>query len=151
MLLRINKAFLCHILWMLVTRIGHDTLLAEVVGHGTHHCMSVSGSLLWRHNGHDGISHHQPYDCLLNHLFRHRPKKTSKLPITGLCAGNSPVTGEFPTQRASNAENVSIWWHHHVFCGNLLLYQWCPKTNHDSHQHMSGQFLFYHKYEAIDW
>ena len=28
--------------------------------------------------------------------------------------GNSPVTGEFPTQRASNAENVSIWWHHHL-------------------------------------
>ena len=26
---------------------------------------------------------------------------------------NSPVTGEFPTQRASNAENVSIWWRHH--------------------------------------
>ena len=23
------------------------------------------------------------------------------------------VTGEFPTQRASNVENVSIWWHHH--------------------------------------
>ena len=31
-------------------------------------------------------------------------KKTSKLRVTGLCAGNSPVTGEFPAQRASNAE-----------------------------------------------
>ena len=30
------------------------------------------------------------------------------------CAGNSPVTGEFPAQRASNAENVSIRWRHHV-------------------------------------
>ena len=28
---------------------------------------------------------------------------------------NPPVTGEFPTQRASNAENVSIWWHHHGY------------------------------------
>ena len=28
-------------------------------------------------------------------------------------AGNSPVTGEFPAQMASNAENVSIWWRHH--------------------------------------
>ena len=28
--------------------------------------------------------------------------------IIGLCTGNSPVTGEFPAQRASNAENVSI-------------------------------------------
>ena len=35
-------------------------------------------------------------------------QKTSKLRITGLCAGNSPVTGEFPAQMASNAENVSI-------------------------------------------
>ena len=25
----------------------------------------------------------------------------------------SPVTGEFPAQMASNAENVSIWWRHH--------------------------------------
>ena len=41
-------------------------------------------------------------------------KETSKLRVTGLCAGNSPVTGEFPAQMASNAENVSIWWRHHV-------------------------------------
>ena len=35
-------------------------------------------------------------------------RKTSQLHVTGLCAGNSPVTGEFPAQRASYAENVSI-------------------------------------------
>ena len=35
-------------------------------------------------------------------------QKTSKLRVTGLCDGNSPLTGEFPAQRASNAENVSI-------------------------------------------
>ena len=40
-------------------------------------------------------------------------KKTSKLRFTGLCAGNSPVAGEFPAQMASYAENVSIWWRHH--------------------------------------
>ena len=55
----------------------------------------------------------QPHDCLLNRLFRRRLKKTSKLRVTGLCAGNSPVTGEFPAQMTSNAENVSIWWRHH--------------------------------------
>ena len=27
--------------------------------------------------------------------------------------GNSPVTSDFPAQRASDAENVSIWWRHH--------------------------------------
>ena len=56
-------------------------------------------------------SHH---DCLRNRLFRRRSKKTSKLRVTGLCVGNSQGTGEFPAQRASNAENVSIWLRHHV-------------------------------------
>ena len=68
--------------------------------------------LLWRNNEPDGVSNHQPCHCLLNRLFRRRWKKTSKLPVTGLCEGNSPVTSEFRAQRASNAENVSIWWRH---------------------------------------
>ena len=63
---------------------------------------------------HDSVSNHQPHDCLLNWLFRCRSKRTSKLRVAGLCEGNSPGTGEFPAQKASNAENVSIWWHHHV-------------------------------------
>ena len=70
-------------------------------------------ALRWRHNDHAGVSNHQPRDCLLNRLFRRRSKKTSKLRVTGLCAGNSPGAGEFPAQMASNAENVSIWWRHH--------------------------------------
>ena len=59
-------------------------------------------------------------ECLLSHLMRCRSKKTSKLCVTGLYAGNSPVTGEFPTQMATSAENVSISWHHHVdlYCTN---------------------------------
>ena len=70
-------------------------------------------TLQWRHNEHDSVSNHQPHDCLHKHLIRDRSKKTSKLRVTGLCAENSPVTGEFPAQRASNTENVSIWWRHH--------------------------------------
>ena len=67
----------------------------------------------WCHNERDGVSNHQPHDCLFNPLCRRRSKQTSKLHATGLCAGNSLVTGEFPAQKDSNAENVSIWWHHH--------------------------------------
>ena len=70
-------------------------------------------TLQWRHNEHESVSNHQPHDCLLNRLFRRRSKKTSKLRVTGLCAGNSAMTGEFPAQRASNTENVTIWWRHH--------------------------------------
>ena len=72
-------------------------------------------ALRWRHNDHAGVSNHQPHGCSLNRLFRRKSKKTSKLRVTGLCAGNSPGTGEFPAQMASDAENVSIWWRHHGF------------------------------------
>ena len=51
---------------------------------------------------------------LLNRFLWRRLKKTSKLRVTGLYVGRSPLTGEFPAQRTSNAENVSIWWRHHV-------------------------------------
>ena len=71
-------------------------------------------SLRWRHNGCDSVSNHQPHDCLLNRLCRRRSKKTLKLRVTGLCVENSPGTDEFSKEMASNAENVSIWWHHHV-------------------------------------
>ena len=70
-------------------------------------------ALQWRHNGPDGVSNHLPHSCLPNCSFRHSSKKTSKLCVTGLCAGNSPVTDEFPAQMASNAEYVSVWWRHH--------------------------------------
>ena len=49
-------------------------------------------ALQWRHNGRGSVSNHQPHDCLLNRLFRRRSKKTSKLRVTGLCAGDSPVS-----------------------------------------------------------
>ena len=63
--------------------------------------------------GCDGASNHQTQQCLLNPLFRCRTKKTSNLRVTSLCEGNSPVTGQFPAQMASNAENASIWLRHH--------------------------------------
>ena len=61
-------------------------------------------------------------------------KEISKLCVTGLCEENSPVTGEFPAQRASNGKcfqlmrsswiyKLVLWCSHHVeachFCGIL--------------------------------
>ena len=96
-------------------------------------------SLRWRHNGHNSVSNHQPHDGLLNRLFRRRSKKTSKLRVTGLCAGNSP-TGEFHAKMASYAENVSIWWRYHMThisatwldvltCRSVFLDRHVPKTH----------------------
>ena len=49
----------------------------------------------WRHYERDVVSNHHPHDCL---------KKTLKLRVTGLRASLAFV----PTQRASNAKNVSV-------------------------------------------
>ena len=102
-------------------------------------CHSIVGSkqslcpraLHWCHNQRHGVSNHQPNNCLFRRLFRRIPKKTSKPRVTGLCAGNSPVTGKFPAERASNAENVPIWWRHH---------EWQMRSHcisFDFHQHHS--------------
>ena len=101
-------------------------------------------SLRWRHNDHAGVSNHQPHGCLLNRLYRRTSKKTSKLRVTGLCAGNSPGTGEFPAQMASYAENVSIWWRHHGWPRPMSLYcviwpQWVDRWAHVC-KHSSSAF-----------
>ena len=36
-------------------------------------------------------------------------KENINAQFAGLCEGNSLVTSEFPAQRVSNAEKVSIW------------------------------------------
>ena len=96
-----ETVYLCIVLWYFMTTYVdvRNTLEYE-----------LQCSLHWRQNDHGGISNHQPHDCLLNRLFRLRSKKTSKLSVTGLCPG----PGEFPAQRASYAENVFIWWRHHM-------------------------------------
>ena len=49
-----------------------------------------------RHSERHGVSNHQRFDCLANHLFSPILKKTSKLCVTGLCEGNPPVTVDSP-------------------------------------------------------
>ena len=60
--------------------------------------LTLVWALQWRHNERDGITNHQPYDCLLYRSIRRR-WKISKLRVTDLLAENSPVTGEFPHKR----------------------------------------------------
>ena len=76
------------------------------------HYLCGTESLEWCRNGRYGVSHHQLRHCFINRSFRRRSNKTSMLRVTGLCMGNSPVSGKFPSQMASSVENVSIWWRH---------------------------------------
>ena len=56
----------------------------------------------------------------------HKRKHQSSV-LLAFCEGNPPVTGGFPSQRASNVENISIWWHHHgISCIQVLVkYETC--------------------------
>ena len=62
----------------------------QVILKREHLYVIFNSALQWRHNWRDSVSNHQPHDCLLNLVFRRRSKKTSKLRVSGLCAGNSP-------------------------------------------------------------
>ena len=75
-------------------------------------------SLQWRHNGRDGVSNHQPHDCLLNRLFGRWSKKHQS--SASLAFVYEEFTGdyEFPAQMASNAEMFPFDdGHHHDGAG----------------------------------
>ena len=61
-------------------------------------------------------------------------KEKTKLRVTGFCVWNSPVTGEFPAQRASNAENISVWWRHHecVESGSMPSCNWNQRIDSET-------------------
>ena len=80
-------------------------------------------ALRWRHNEWDGVSNHQPHDCLVNCLSGRRSKKTSKPRVTGLCAGISPGPVDSPhkwpvTRKLFPFDDVimvydsliTVWW-----------------------------------------
>ena len=72
-------------------------------------------AIQWRHNERKGVSNHRHLECLLNRMFRCGSKKISKLHVTGPLWGELTGHRWIPLIRASNAENVSIWWRYHGY------------------------------------
>ena len=74
-------------------------------------------TLQWRHNERDGISNHQPRDCLFNRLFKAQIKENIKAPR------HWPSWGEFtgdrwiPRTKGQYHGKASIWWRHHEKLG----------------------------------
>ena len=97
--------------------------------------------LQWCHKEPDGVSNHRRLDSFLNRLFRCGSMKTSWLRVTGLCEGNSPVTDGFPSKRANNAENASIWWRHYKWC--YVFYMWTMWATYLDDCFMSGWQVLY--------
>ena len=69
--------------------------------------------LQWRHNGCDGVSNHSVSIVCSTVFLGADQRKRQKSVSLATCEGNPPVTGGFPSQRASNAINGLIWWCHH--------------------------------------
>ena len=72
--------------------------------------------LHWHHNQRDSVSNHRCLDCLLNRLFRRRSKKTSKLRVTGLCEGNSPVTPHKRPVTLKCFHLMTSSWKNAIYC-----------------------------------
>ena len=85
-------------------------------------------TLHWYRNERDGVTNHQLHDCLLNRLFRHRSKETSKLCVTGLCEGihrwpvNSPHKG--PVTRKCFHLMTSSWLSVTCSVSQLKMHPW---------------------------
>ena len=93
-------------------------------------------TLHWRHNG-AMASQITSLTIVYSTVYSGVDKKTIMLRVTGLYAGNAPVTGKFPAQMASNSENVSIWWRHHVYMTGY----WIQFTGLSIHQIASPKTL----------
>ena len=134
----------CAIVWVnnhIPLFIWMQLLINAPMKEGTYHSKIflnesfIFNSIQWRHNEHYSVSNHQPHDCLLNRLFGRRSKKISKFRVNGLCAGNSPMTGEIPAQMASKEENVSIWCRYHVVLRCCSTRAYSPVNTPDSISH----------------
>ena len=85
---RLNRCYkTVEIKWSMI----YPCLMIPIMSSSIRFELKLISALQWRYNARECVSNHQPPDCLLNRLFRRRSKKTSKLCVTGLCAGNSPV------------------------------------------------------------
>ena len=71
-------------------------------------------TLQWRHNEREGVPNHCVWivcSTVCSGAYQRKYQSSASL---SLCEWNPAVTGGFPTQRASNAENVFIRWRRHV-------------------------------------
>ena len=71
-------------------------------------------SLKWRNNERHCHSNHRRRDFCSTICSRAHQRKHWNPALLAFVRGNPPVNSGFPTQRASNAENVYMLWHLHA-------------------------------------
>ena len=99
-------------------------------------------ALQWRHNERDGVSNHRRLHCLFNCWFRRKSKTNQS--FASLTFGQEftgSVTGKFSAQTASNAENASVWWRHHVPVTHFTNGVWAHNLNRLTNHFASTLFI----------
>ena len=84
-------------------------------------------SLLWRIDRRDGVSNHQPHDCLLNRSVRRRSRKTLKLRVTGLLRGihRWPVNS---SHKCLVTRKMFRWCHIFFSTGHIVSCDWFTRN-----------------------
>ena len=134
-----NKQNINMKLFQFVPEISHDRGCTELYTLAKsnqlikwHNVKYMQPALQWRHDGRDGVSNHQPHDCLLNRSFRRRSKK-----ISALCTGihrwsvNSPHKGP-ATQKMFPFDDV------------IMVY--CAPTTRAAYQEIYQKFIWSYGY-----
>ena len=72
----------------------------------------------WRHNERDRVASQITsltivYSTVYSGVDQRKHQRSALLAFVRRI--HPSVTGEFPAQKASNAENISIWWRHHIY------------------------------------
>ena len=95
---------------------------------------------MWRHIERDSVSNHRCLYRLLNRLFRCRSKKISKLRVSGLRAGNSPMTGS-RLYRQSTARGYYTAYINNVYVGAL-----CHGAKSSAYSKLWDPFIYSYGY-----
>ena len=62
--------------------------------------------------------------------------------LLALCEGNPPAIGRFPSQRDSDAESISMQWHHHEMLQETSLSRYNLYTDNTPDTHSRGQHIY---------
>ena len=69
----------------------------------------ITNPLQWRHDGRNGVSNHQPHDCLRNRLFRHKSTKNQSS-ASQAPKGSRAIRDRASYHKISNSLQCFLFW-----------------------------------------
>ena len=114
-IIKSEERIINHCLWLILEQWYTALYVLYNVLMPQHGLAPYVTALQWCHNQCDGASNHRRLDGFCSNVCSGADQRKHQSPASWGFDGemNSPVSDEFAPQRASNVENVSIWWRHH--------------------------------------